>query len=101
MPLSTDRGPDICIDSAGGIVRLLNRLALGCSGLLGGFPLFHIKYEDLTNGKFDFRALEFRLGMESKEDTALSAPVGVTAKCGRINWYEHLFIALPGLRIKC
>jgi hypothetical protein len=57
-----------------------------------GFPAFHIKYEDLINGKVDFRELESWLGIEIKEEMALSASVGGTAVRGRLNWYERLII---------
>lgn len=49
------RHPDICIDSAAGFAKHWNRLAASWSELPVGFPSFHIKYEDLINGKVDFR----------------------------------------------
>jgi len=87
------RYPNICIDSAAGFARLWNRLALSWSELPAGFPAFHIKYEDLTKGKVDFRKLEAWLGIEIKENVALSVAVGGTAKRARLSWCERLIIA--------
>jgi hypothetical protein len=87
------RYPDMCIDSAASFARLWNRLALSWSELPAGFPSFHIKYEDLLEGKVDFRALESWLGIEIKENVALSVVVGGTAKRQRLSWYERLIIA--------
>ena len=58
-----------------------------------GFPLVHIKYEDLIAGKVDFRTLESWLGLEIRESVALSAAVGGTAKRARLSWYERTIIA--------
>jgi hypothetical protein len=66
-----------------------------------GFPSFHIKYEDLTHGKVDFRKLESWLGIEIKENVALSVAVGGTAKRSRLSWCERLIItreAAAGMR---
>src|SRR5579872_3718298 len=87
------RYPDVCMDSAASFARLWNRLAVSWSELPAGFPSIHIKYEDLINGKVDFRKLESWLGIEIKESVALSASVGGTAKRNRIAWYERWIIA--------
>jgi len=87
------RYPDMCIDSAAGFAKLWNRHALSWSELPPGFPCFHIKYEDLINGKVDFRGLESWLGIEIKENVALSATVGGTAKRHRLSWFERLIIS--------
>jgi hypothetical protein len=83
----------ISIDSAAAFARDWNRLVLSWSELPVGFPLFHIKYEDMINGKVDFRKLESWLGVEIKEGVALSAAVGGTAKRARLSWCERLIIA--------
>jgi len=82
-----------CIDSAAAFAGLWNRLALSWSELPAGFPSFHIKYEDLINGKVDFRKLESWLGIEIRENVALSVKVGGTAKRARLSWYERAIIA--------
>ena len=82
-----------CIDSAAAFARLWNRIALSWSELPVGFPLIHIKYEDLVNGKVDFRALESWLGIEIRENVALSVKVGGTAKRSGLTWYERLIIS--------
>jgi hypothetical protein len=87
-----DRYPDMCIDSAAAFARVWNRLALSWSELPEGFPSFHIKYEDLVDGKVDFRRLESWLGIEIKENIAVSAPVGGTAKRPRLSWFERFII---------
>ena len=86
------RRPDLHVDSASGFTRHWNWLAVGWSELPKGFPSIHIKYEDLINGKVDFRGLESWLGIKIKENVALSASVGHTAVRNRLNWYERLII---------
>jgi hypothetical protein len=92
-PIVYHRRPEICIDSAAAFARQWNRLALSWSELPAGFPSFHIKYEDLTKSKVDFRGLESWLGLEIKENVALSVVVGGSTKRPRLNWYERLIIA--------
>ena len=87
------RYPDVCVDSAASFARHWNRLAVSWSHLPVGFPLVHIKYEDLINGKTDFRRLESWLGIEIRENVALSVAVGGTAKRARLRWYERMIIA--------
>jgi hypothetical protein len=89
------------VDSAAGFARHWNRVAVSWSELPEGFPSIHVKYEDLINGKVDFRELESWLGIKVKEDVALSASVGGTAVRNRLNWYERLIIgheAAAGMR---
>jgi hypothetical protein len=71
--------PQVRVDSAAGFGRHWNRLATGWSELPADFPRVHIKYEDLINGKVDFRRLESWLGIEIRENVALSVFVGRTA----------------------
>lgn len=95
------RRPELHVDSAAGFARHWNRLAVSWSELPEGFPSIHVKYEDLIKGKVDFRELESWLGIEIKEDVALSASVGGTAVRNRLNWYERLIIgheAAAGMR---
>ncbi|MGA9390309.1 MAG: sulfotransferase [Candidatus Sulfotelmatobacter sp.] len=87
------RYPDMPMDSAASFANLWNRLAMSWSELPSGFPCFSIKYEDLIGKKVDFRKLESWLGIEIKEDIALSASVGGTAKRDCLTWYERLIIA--------
>jgi hypothetical protein len=86
------RRPDIRVDSAAGFARHWNRVAVSWSELPAGFPFLHIKYEDLVQGKVDFRGLESWLGVEIKEDAALSVAVGHTAVRNRLSWLERLII---------
>ena len=93
--------PDIRVDSAAGLARHWNRLALSWSELPPNFPAFHIKYEDLVGGKVDFRKLESWLGVEIKEDVALSAFVGSTARRHKLGVCERWIIsreAAAGMR---
>lgn len=86
------RYPDICLDSAASFARVWNELALSWSELPPGFPSYTVKYEDLVSGKIDFRKLEAWLDIKIKENVALSATVGGTAKRTRLSWYERLII---------
>jgi hypothetical protein len=88
-----DRYPDVRVNSAAGFAHHWSRLATSWSELPLEFPCFRIKYEDLIGRKVDFRKLESWLGIEIKEDIALSASVGGTAKPDCITWYERLIIA--------
>jgi hypothetical protein len=88
-----DRYPDRLIDSAAGFGSHWNRLAMSWSQLPAGFPAVHIKYEDLIAGKVNFRELESWLGIQIKENKALSVAVGGTAKRSRLAWYERVIIA--------
>jgi hypothetical protein len=95
------RRPDVLVDSVAGFARHWNRLAVSWSELPEGFPSIHIKYEDLIGGKVDFRAFESWLGIEIKENVALSVFVGRTAVRNRLNWYERLIVrheAAEGMR---
>jgi hypothetical protein len=95
------RRPDIRVDSAAGFGRHWNRLAVSWDELPAGFPVVHLKYEDLLQGKVDFRGLESWLGVEIKEDAALSVPVGHTALRRRLSLLERFIIAreaAPGMR---
>jgi hypothetical protein len=65
---------------------------LSWSDLPAGFPVMHFKYEDLIEGKVNFRELESWLNLEIKESLALSAKVGNTAVRKRLAWYERLII---------
>jgi hypothetical protein len=85
--------PDIRVDSAAGIARHWNRIALSWSELPADFPAIRIKYEDIVGGRFDFRKLESWLGIEIREGVALSAVVGSTAIRHRIGWSERLIIS--------
>jgi hypothetical protein len=95
------RHPDVFVDSAAGFARHWSRLAVSWSDLPAGFPFFHIRYEDLVGGKIDFREVEDWLGIEIKENLALSVSVGGTAVRSRLSWYERLIItreAAAGMR---
>jgi hypothetical protein len=85
--------PRVRVDSAAGFARHWNQLAVSWSELPEGFPCFHVRYEDLTSRKFDFRKLESWLGIEIREDIALSAVVGHTSTRPRLSWYERMIIA--------
>jgi hypothetical protein len=87
------RYPDMIVDSAAAFALCWNQIAVSWNQLPEGFPCFEIKYSDLIGGKVDFRELESWLGLEIKEDVALKASVGGTAKRNRISWYERLIIA--------
>ena len=87
------RRPDIRVDSAAGLARHWNRLALSWSELPANFPAFRVKYEDLIGGKFDFRSFESWLGIKISEQVALSVSVGRTARRHRLGWLERLIIS--------
>lgn len=86
------RRPDIRVDSAASFARHWNRVALSWSDLPAGFPAVHIRYEDMVQGKVDFRQLESWLGIEINEAAALRAPVGRTAVRSRLSWLERFII---------
>jgi hypothetical protein len=88
-----ERYPDVRINSAARFARHWSRVALSWSELPSGFPFFWIKYEDLIAGKIDFRKLESWLGIEIKENVALSAAVGGTHKRNALTWYQRLIIS--------
>jgi hypothetical protein len=92
------RSPDIRVDSAAGFARHWNRLATSWSELPAAFPSLLIKYEDLINGRVDFRKLESWLGVEIRETVALSASVSHTAVRSRLAWHERLIIAHEAAR---
>ena len=95
------RYPDVSVDSAAAFARHWNRLAVSWAQLPAGFPAVHIKYEDLIGGKVDFRELERWLGLEIRENVALKASVGGTAKRAKLTWYERFIIsreAAEGMR---
>ena len=85
--------PELLIDSVAKFARSWNRLALSWSELPTDFPLYHIKYEDLVRGDVNFRKLEAWLGLEIKENVALSVSVGRTSVRHRLNWHERFIIA--------
>jgi hypothetical protein len=65
------------------------------------FRAYTSKYEDLINGKVDFRRLESCLGIEIRENVALDVFVGRTAVRQRLSWHERLIIskeAGPGMK---
>jgi len=78
------RYPDVLAESAASFARHWNRLAVSWPHLPAGFPCVHIKYEDLIAGKVDFRKLESWLGIEIRENVALSVSVGGTAKSAKL-----------------
>ena len=95
------RHPDVFVDSAAAFARHWNRLAVSWSQLPAGFPCVYIKYEDLISGKVDFRGLESWLGIELKENNALSVSLGGTAVRSQLKWYERSIIqreAAAGMR---
>ena len=93
--------PDIRVDSAAGLAKHWNRLALSWSELPANFPAFRIKYEDLIRRRVDFRELESWLGVKLNEDLALSAFVGSTARRERLGLCQRWIIsheAAAGMR---
>jgi Sulfotransferase family len=84
---------DVEIDSAAAFAGLWNRLVLSWSELPAEFPAVHIKYEDLINGKVNFRELESWLGVQISESVALSAAIGGTAKRPKLSRLERSIIA--------
>ena len=85
--------PNFRVDSAAGLARHWNRIALSWSELPADFPALHVKYEDMVGGSFNFRRLESWLGIEIHEEVALSAVVSRTARRHRLGWCEHLIIS--------
>jgi hypothetical protein len=85
--------PDIRVDSAAGLARHWNRITLSWSELPADFPAVRIKYEDLIANRINFRELESWLGIELRENVALSASVGSTARRRRLGWCERLIIS--------
>jgi len=95
------RYPDECVDSAAAFSQCWNQIALSWVRLPAEFPCYQIKYEDLIGGRVDFRQLESWLNIEVRENIALKASVGGTARRARISWYERMIIARgagPGMK---
>jgi hypothetical protein len=93
--------PDIRVDSAAGLARHWNRIALSWSELPADFPAFRIKYEDLIGGRVDFRQLESWLGIKLNENLALSVRVGSTTHRNRLGLCQRWIIsheAAAGMR---
>lgn len=93
--------PDIRVDSAAGLARHWNRIAMSWSELPSSFPAVRITYEDLVGGRIDFRKLESWLGIEIRESVALSVSVGGTARRRRVGLCHRLIIsreAADGMR---
>ena len=86
------RRPDIRIDSAAGLARHWNRIALSWSELPSNFPAFRIKYEDLIGGGFNFRELESWLEVKLNEDVALPVVVGSTSRRRRLGFCQRRII---------
>ena len=94
--------PDYVVNSAASFAREWNRIATSWSELPADFPSRLIKYEDLTSGSFDFRALESWLGLKLNESEALSKKVGRTAFRKGLHHYERWIVsreAAPGMRL--
>lgn len=85
--------PHVRVDSAAGFARHWNRLACSWSELPPGFPAIHIRYEDIVQGRVDFRRLESWLGLKLQEQLALSVFVGNTTVRERLSWHERLIIS--------
>jgi hypothetical protein len=65
------------VDSAAGFASHWNQIASSWLELPEGFPSFHVKYEDLIGGNFDFRKVESWLGIEITEKVAMSVIVDI------------------------
>jgi Sulfotransferase family len=85
--------PDVRVDSAAGLARHWNRIALSWSELPSDFPAVRIKYEELISGGVDFRKLESWLGVKIQEDLALSAFVGATSRRHHLSFSERWIIS--------
>ena len=87
------RRPEIRIDSAAGLARHWNRLAVSWSELPPEFPAIRIKYEDMVAGNVDFQMLGSWLGINIREESALSLYIGQTARRRRLGWCQRLIVA--------
>jgi len=92
------RRPDAWVSSAADFARHWNRLAVSWLELPPGFPCLCIKYEDLFNGKVDFRGLEAWLGIKILENLALSVVVGRTSSRPQLSWHERSIISHEAAR---
>ena len=93
--------PALRVNSAASFATEWNRIAASWADLPEGFPAFQLKYEDLISGTFDFRSFESWLGLELKENDALSEVVGHSASRDRLRWYERWIVsrqAVEGMR---
>jgi hypothetical protein len=91
----------VSVDSAAGFASHWNQIASSWLELPEGFPSFHVKYEDLIGGNFDFRKVESWLGIEITEKVAMSVIVGHSSIRPRFSWYERRIIAheaAPGMQ---
>ena len=87
-----DRYTNTVMNSAVSFARIWNEMAASWSQLPEGFPRMFIMYDDVVSGNFDFRKLESWLGIEIRENVALSVSVGGTTKRSRLSWCERLII---------
>jgi len=86
------RRPDIRVDSAAGLARHWNQLALSWSELPPDFPAYRIKYEDMVAGKVDFQGLGSWLGIRIREENAISVYIGHTARRRQLGWCQRLIV---------
>lgn len=97
-----DRYTGTLMNSAVSFARIWNQMAVSWTQLPAGFPCVFIRYEDLTSGNFDFRKLESWLGIEIRENVALSLRLGGTTKRPHLSWFERLIIdreAAAGMQV--
>jgi hypothetical protein len=73
-----DRYPDGKVDTPAAFARHWNRLATSWLRPPADLGQVVCRYEDVVAGRFDFRDLERRLGLELREDEALRHRVGGT-----------------------
>ena len=93
--------PGIRVDSAAGLARHWNRIALSWSELPPGFPACCIKYEDMIAGKVGFDRLGSWLGIRIREEVAMSRYISHTARRRQLGWCERLIVtneAREGMR---
>jgi hypothetical protein len=85
--------PDIRVDSAAGIAKHWNRIAVSWLELPKSFPMFRVRYEDVVDNRFDFRDLESWLGIKLNESAALSKFVGSTTRRAELGLLQRRIIA--------
>lgn len=85
--------PDVRVDSAAGLARHWNRIALSWSELPPEFPAYRIRYEDMIAGKVDFQRLGSWLGIRIREEVALSKQISHTARRRRLGWCQRMIVA--------
>ncbi len=86
------RWPEIPLTGAASFARHWNGLTTSWLPPLAGENATLVRYEDVVNGRMDFRRLESRIGLHLDERKALTVNVGGTTDRGELHAWERWLI---------